>query len=85
MIDTMAYNRAKGAPWHGKGEPVNGLMTAGECLRKAHLDWGVAKVPLRLNDEGGLPLSGLSALVRKRSVHDQMRILGIVGDEYRAP
>lgn len=20
MIDTMAYNRSKGAPWHGKGE-----------------------------------------------------------------
>ena len=84
MIDTMAYNRTKGAPWHGKGEPVDGLMTAGECVRKAHLDWAVAKVPLRLNDEGALPLSGLSALVRTdRPVHDQMRILGIVGDEYQ--
>jgi len=84
MIDTMAYNRNKGAPWHGKGEPVEGLMTAGECIRKAHLDWGVAKVPLRLNDEGGLPLSGLSALVRTdRPVDDRTRILGIVGDEYQ--
>lgn len=59
-------------------------MTAGECIRNAHLDWGVAKVPLRLNDEGGLPLSGLSELVRTdRPVHDQTRILGIVGDEYQ--
>ena len=84
MIDTMAYNRNKGAPWHGKGEPVEGLMTAGECIRKAQLDWGVAKVPLRLNDEGGLPLSGLSALVRTdKPVHDLSRILGVVGDEYQ--
>ena len=84
MIDTMAYNRNKGAPWHGKGEPVEGLMTAGECIRKARLDWGVAKVPLRLNDEGGLPLSGLSALVRTdKPVHDLSRILGVVGDEYQ--
>ncbi len=83
MIDTMAYNRNKGAPWHGKGEPVEGLMTAGECIRKAQLDLGVAKVPLRLNDEGGLPLSGLSALVRTdKPVHDLSRILGVVGDEY---
>jgi phage/plasmid-like protein (TIGR03299 family) len=84
LIDTMAYNRTKGAPWHGKGTPANGLMTAGECIRNAQLDWGVSKVPLRLNDEGGLPLSGLSALVRTdRPVHDQTRILGIVGDEYQ--
>src|ERR1700682_3181679 len=55
---------------------VDGLMTAGECLRKAGLDWGVAKVPLRLNDEGGLPLSGISALVRTdKSISDRSRIL----------
>ena len=41
-FDTMGYNRNEGAPWHGKGEPVEGLMTGGECIRKAHLDWGVA-------------------------------------------
>ncbi len=83
-IDTMAYNRVKGAPWHGKGEPFDGLMTAGECVREAGLDWGVAKVPLRLNDEGGLPLSGISALVRTdKPSNDRGRILGIVGDEYQ--
>jgi phage/plasmid-like protein (TIGR03299 family) len=84
MIETMAYNRAKGAPWHGKGTAVEGLMTAGECIRKAGLDWGVAKIPLRLNDEGGLPLSGLSALVRTdRPIDDQTRVLSVVGDEYQ--
>jgi phage/plasmid-like protein (TIGR03299 family) len=84
LIETMAYNRDKGAPWHGKGEPVSGVMTAGECIRLARLDWGVAKVPLRLNDGGGLPVSGLCALVRTdRSVDDQTRVLGMVGDEYQ--
>jgi phage/plasmid-like protein (TIGR03299 family) len=59
-------------------------MTAGECIRKAGLDWGVAKVPLRLNDEGGLPLSGISALVRTdKPTSDRNRVLGIVGDEYQ--
>jgi len=59
-------------------------VTAGECIRKAGLDWGVAKVPLRLNDEGGLPLSGISALVRTdKAINDRNRVLGIVGDEYQ--
>jgi phage/plasmid-like protein (TIGR03299 family) len=84
MIDTMAYNRSKGAPWHGKGEPVDGLMTAVECMQKAGLSWGVSKVPLRLDDEGRAPVSGLSAMVRTdRSVHDPARVLGVVGDEYQ--
>lgn len=84
MIDTMAYNRQKGPPWHGKGTPVDGLMTAGECIKKAGLDWGVAKVPLRLNDEGGVPVSGLSAVVRTdRPVDDPARVLSVVGDEYQ--
>jgi phage/plasmid-like protein (TIGR03299 family) len=83
-IDTMAYNREKGKPWHGKGEAVDGLMTAAECIRKAGLDWGVAKVPLRINDEGGLPLSGVAALVRTdKLISDRSRVLGIVGDEYQ--
>jgi phage/plasmid-like protein (TIGR03299 family) len=83
-VTTMAYNSEKGPPWHGKGVPVRGLATAAECIRAAGLDWSVAKIPLRLDDTGGLPVPGVMATVRTDlPLRDPRRILGVVGEEYR--
>jgi phage/plasmid-like protein (TIGR03299 family) len=44
----------------------------------------VAKVPLRLDDDGALPLSGICAVVRTdKSVSDRARVLEIVGEGYQ--
>lgn len=83
-VTAMAYNSEKGPPWHGKGVPVRGLATAAECIRAAGLDWSVAKIPLRLDDTGGLPVPRVMATVRTDlPLHDPRRILGVVGEEYR--
>lgn len=83
-VTSMMWNRGNGPPWHGKGKPVNGLATAAECIKAAGLDWGVAKMPLRISDEAGLPVPGKMVTVRTDlPPNDPRRILGIVGDEYQ--
>src|SRR5438067_1000030 len=82
-VTSMAWNRETGPPWHGKGTPLEGLATAEECIRAAGLDWVVAKIPLRLSDEGSLAVPGVMAVVRTDlAFTDRRRILGIVGEEY---
>lgn len=36
-VETLAYVKDRGVPWHGLGVPADGLMTAGEVLEKAGL------------------------------------------------
>lgn len=83
-VTSMMFNEQNGPPWHRKGKPVRGLATASDCIREAGLDWGVGKIPLRLDDTSGLPLPGRMATVRTDlQPNDHQRILGIVGEEYR--
>jgi phage/plasmid-like protein (TIGR03299 family) len=64
-------------PWHRLVEPVEGLLTAKEALKKAHLDWEVIKEPISFGaDNQSFP--GWHATVRK---HDR-KPLGIVSDGY---
>ena len=63
-VTSMAFNKRQGVPWHGKGAAVDGLMTAAECIRKAGLDWGVAKIPVRIDDVAGLPIPDHAVTVR---------------------
>lgn len=83
-VTSMMWNRENGPPWHGKGVAVEGLATAAECIKTAGLDWGVAKIPLRISDEAGLPVPGKMVTVRTDlPQNDPRRILGIVGEEYQ--
>jgi phage/plasmid-like protein (TIGR03299 family) len=83
-VTSMAYNTENGPPWHRKGTPTKGLTTAAECIKAAGLDWAVTKVPLRIADEGGVPLSHVMATVRADlPATDSRRVLGIVGEEYQ--
>jgi len=83
-VTSMAYNSENGPPWHRKGTPTKGLTTAAECIKAAGLDWAVTKVPLRVADEGGVPLSHVMATVRADFAStDPRRVLGIVGGEYQ--
>jgi phage/plasmid-like protein (TIGR03299 family) len=83
-VTSMAYNAENGPPWHRKGTPTAGLTTAGECIKAAGLDWAVTKVPLRIADDGGVPLSHVMATVRTDlPTTDPRRVLGIVGEEYQ--
>ncbi len=83
-VTSMMYNEASGPPWHKKGVSVNGLATAAECIMAAGLNWGVAKIPLKVADEGGVPVPGKMVTVRTDfPSNDIRRILGIVGEEYQ--
>src|SRR5206468_1187895 len=82
--DTSMYNVRNGLPWHEKGVPVDGLATASQCIKAAGLDWGVAKIPLRVDDVGGLPIPEQMVTVRTDLALDNpRRILGVVGVEYQ--
>lgn len=84
LVTSMMWNRENGPPWHGKGVSVQGLATAAECIRAAGLDWGVAKVPMKVADEGSLPVPGRMVTIRTDLPStDLHRILGVVGVEYQ--
>lgn len=80
-VETLAYVKDRGVPWHGLGTPVDGLMTAAEVLEKAGLDWYVEQRPLFLNEGNDL---GAQIITHKANVRvTDGAVLGIVGNRFR--
>ena len=83
-IQSMAYVKADGKPWHGLGVAVDGAMTAEEALVKAGLNWTVEKKPLYhevMTKEGMKfePVTGSFCITRT----DNNKVLGrAVGSVY---
>lgn len=50
-VTSMMWNKENRPPWHGKGVSVKGLATAAGCIMSAGLNWGVAKIPLKVAQE----------------------------------
>ena len=82
-VTSMAYNTENGPPWHRKGTPINELSTAAECIKAAGLDWPGTRVPLRIADDGGVPLSHVATVRTDLATTDPRRVLGVVGEEYQ--
>jgi phage/plasmid-like protein (TIGR03299 family) len=80
----MAYAKDRGLPWHGKGTPADGLMTAAELLEKAGLLWEVEQEPLYISGpDGGLAEMQLVKTHVANVRSSDHSILGIVGNRYR--
>lgn len=78
-IETTFYNRQNAVPWHGLGEPVDGLATAADAIAAAGLDWYVEKHPVFVADDPEYkPVPGKFATIRT----DRHKPLGIVGRSY---
>lgn len=75
-VETMAYARAEGVPWHGLGTAVDGYLTSDDMIRAAGLDWTVAK--RQITDDEGYPVAG-HYVIRRES---DRRHLGVVGKTY---
>jgi phage/plasmid-like protein (TIGR03299 family) len=73
-VETMAY--AGRTPWHGLGEEVSGDLSAKDMLKKAHLNWSVARKPLTA--AGNIPVPNHYALVRD----SDESVLGLCGKDY---
>lgn len=73
-VQTMAYARAGGVPWHGLGRPVGDATTSLEMIAAAGLDWRVGKRRMLVEYADGqyAPIPDAFALVRE----DSGRILG---------
>ena len=81
-VETMVYAKDRGVPWHKKGVPADGLMTAAEALKKGGIDWLVEAKPLFIDPpkkgEEAQLVTTHRAIVR---VSDGS-VLGVVGNKY---
>lgn len=86
-VETMAYAKSAGLPWHGLGVEVGEDLTPSQILTTAELDWSVSKRPMfySTKSEGGLDA------VSRRAVHEHYalvrdsdhRLLDVVGARYQ--
>lgn len=76
LVETMAYDRTRGLPWHGLGTPVEGSMTSKEAIELAGLNWKVNPTPIY--DMNGREIPNCKANMRD----SDDSILGIVSDRY---
>ena len=80
-VQTMAYNKQAGRPWHGQGVPVEEAMSAAEAIKAGGLDWKVEKKEIYFNTpdkKDYIKVSDKFANVRM----DNGTALGIVGKNY---
>lgn len=85
-IETMAYVESRGVPWHKEmtgdaSRPVESLLTAGEMLEAAGLDWNVSQRPLFVQSEKHLGLIPVPRLVANTRDTDE-KVLGVVRPTY---
>lgn len=67
-------------PWHGMGTEVEGVLTAAEAIKRAHLDWVVEKAPIYVKrGEGFMEINDRYEIRRDRD----LKVLGIVGPDYK--
>lgn len=77
QVETMAYSKSGGVPWHGLGHGVDNSMTVEQMLVAAGLDWKVEKKALYFEGSDQL-IPDRFALVR----NTDKRVLDIVGKPY---
>ena len=81
-VESMAYWRAEGIPWHGLGTPVEDAMDSEEALVRAGLLWAVDQRPIYTLDPAtgdAVEIQGWRANVRSTDG----AVLGVVSDAYR--
>lgn len=81
MIETIAYNKGTGMPWHKLGVSVEGAQTSEAMIVAAGLDWTTRTVEITTVEADEIPFK--RAVVRDGNVPDgATRVLGVVGPEY---
>lgn len=75
-VETMAYARSGGVPWHGLGFAVNDDLTPEEMQIAAGLDWKVETVPIYLGN--GKQIADNYAIVRSTD----NRVLSLCGKRF---
>jgi phage/plasmid-like protein (TIGR03299 family) len=76
-VETLAYVKARGVPWHGLGTPVETLMNSAEAIKASGLDWTVDCEPIQT--AAGEPIDFKRAVVRQ----SDRKVLGVVGTNYQ--
>lgn len=82
-IETMFYNEQNGKPWHELGTAVNGLLTSGEAIKFAGLDWEVVQKPLFVGDANGTGFDQVPDQYVANVRSTDNKVLGVVGTRYK--
>lgn len=80
-VETMAYVKERGVPWHGLGNPLSNLVDAREMRAASGLDWVVDQRPLFTTGADGQSVKVEGKVANIRATDDQ--VLGVVGDRYK--
>jgi phage/plasmid-like protein (TIGR03299 family) len=78
-METMAYTRSGGTPWHGLGKAVDDNLSPNEMLAEAGLNWPVETRPIY--DQDGNKITGFKELGRQ--YNGKFENFDIVGSKYQ--
>ncbi len=82
-VETLAYNKVNGVPWHGEGKALEKAATADEMYEASGLDWEVVKSPLLTYGVGDAASALLAVNDRVAMLRtSDNRVLGTVGSTY---
>lgn len=80
-IETLAYAKLTGIPWHGLGEPMEEGLSTAEVIARSGLGWTVHVE--ELTTSAGYAVPENRAVVRDGDFPiGAQRVLGVVGNEY---
>jgi phage/plasmid-like protein (TIGR03299 family) len=65
-------------PWHELGTVLDDVLTSGDAIKEARLEWKVNQTPVFTSNNWAQPIPGFVANVRE----DTKEVLGIVTDRY---